>query len=254
MKKPCILQHLPWKVIKDISYDVAVIPWGATEAHNYHLPYGTDTIETAYIAGQSASQAWEQGAKIIVLPCLPYGVNTTQLDIPLTINLMPSTQMMVLKDIVSSLVSHRIKKIVIMNGHGGNDFKQMIRELYALFPGHFICQLNWFHVVNPADYFTDTGEHGGEWETSMIMKVAPELVLPLTEAGDGKSKKLKFDAAREGWVWSPRPWTKITRDTGIGNPALASMDKGERYLYDVIGKIADFLVQLAKTDINDLYQ
>jgi len=252
--KPYILEETNWKTIKGQHYDVAILPWGATEAHNYHLPYGTDTIETEYIAAKAAEVAWSKGSKIIVLPAVPFGVNTTQLDIPLTINMMPSTQLIILKDIMSSLVLHNIRKLVIINGHGGNDFKQMIRELFALFPDTFICQLNWFHSVDPANYFTDLGEHAGEWETSMIMKVAPQLVLPLSEAGDGKSKKMKFDAAKEGWVWSPRPWTKVTKDTGIGNPELASMDKGERYLNDVISKISSFLIDLASTELKDIFK
>lgn len=252
--KPYILNETNWKNIKASRYEVALLPWGATEAHNYHLPYGTDTIETTWIAEKASAAAWKKGAKVIVLPAVPFGVNTTQLDIPLTINMMPSTQFILLKDIMDSLVRHNIRKLVIMNGHGGNDFKQMIRELYALFPETFICQLNWFHALDPKNYFTDTGEHAGEWETSMMMNIAPELVLPLSEAGDGASKKIKFNAAREGWVWSPRPWTNVTKDTGIGNPELASIDKGERYLTDVVGKIASFLIELSETTINELYQ
>jgi creatinine amidohydrolase len=252
--KPYILNETNWKTVKAQHYDVALLPWGATEAHNYHLPYGTDTIETEYMAEKAAEISWNKGAKIIVLPAIPFGVNTTQLDIPLTINMMPSTQMTILKDVISSLVTHNIRKIVILNGHGGNDFKQMIRELYALFPNTFICQLNWFQSVDPKNYFSDTGEHAGEWETSIIMKVAPDLVLPLSEAGDGKSKRLIFDAAKEGWVWAPRPWTKVTKDSGIGNPEKASHDKGERYLNDVISKIASFLIELSNTDLKDMYK
>ncbi len=251
--KPYLLNETNWKTIKEQQYDVAVLPWGATEAHNYHLPYGTDTIETKYIAQESAREAWNKGAKVIVLPAIPFGVNTTQLDIPLTINILPSTQLIILKDIISSLVTHHIKKIIILNGHGGNDFKQMIRELYAQFPDTFLCQLNWFHAVDPANYFEDTGEHAGEWETSMMLKIAPELVLPLKEAGDGKSKKIKFDAAKEGWVWSPRPWTKVTKDTGIGNPAQANAEKGDKYLHDVITKIASFILDLSNTSIDEIF-
>jgi creatinine amidohydrolase len=252
--RPYLLKETNWKNVQTQKYEVAVIPWGATEAHNYHLPYGTDVIETNYIASKSAEAAWNKGSKIISLPIIPFGVNSTQLDIPLTINMNQSTQMMVLIDIISSLVNSNINKIVILNGHGGNDFKQIIRELYLKFPGTFLCQLNWFQSVNPGNYFEDTGEHAGEWETSIIMKIAPELVLPLNEAGEGKNKKLKFKASDEKWVWAPRPWTKITKDTGIGNPAKATPEKGEQYLNEVISKITGFFIELSNTKLEDLYK
>ena len=252
--KPYILNETNWKTIKGQEYDIAVLPWGATEAHNYHMPYGTDTIQAEYIAAKAAAGAWTKGAKVMVLPCVPFGVNTTQLDIPFTINMNPSTQMAVLEDVVSSLAAHNINKIVIMNSHGGNDFEQMIRELFAVFPDVFICQLNWYKAVDFKKYFTDTGEHAGEMETSVMMVVDPSLILPLSEAGDGKSKTLSFKGAKEGWVWSPRPWSTVTKDTGIGNQALSTKEKGEKYLAEVIGKITDFFVELAKTEPEDFYK
>lgn len=64
----------------------AVLPWGATEAHNYHLPYSTDTVEAESMAAGAAKYAWEKGAKVIVLPAIPFGVNTGQHDVPLRIS------------------------------------------------------------------------------------------------------------------------------------------------------------------------
>ena len=72
------------------SYELAILPWGATEAHNVHLPYGTDTIESGFIAAEAARLAWEAGAKVVVLPTVPFGVNTGQLDIPLCLSMNPS--------------------------------------------------------------------------------------------------------------------------------------------------------------------
>lgn len=252
--RPYILQETNWKTVKNTDYQVAILPWGATEAHNYHLPYGTDNIQNEFIAAEAAKLAWDRGANIAVLPNIPFGVNCQQLDIKLTINLNPSTQHFILNDIVSALDGQGIKKLVILNGHGGNEFKQMIRELSATYPEMFICQIHWFRVDPYWDkYFEDTGDHAGEMETSIMMKIAPDWVLPLEEAGDGKSKKLKFKGREEGWLWAPRQWTKVTNDTGIGNPAKSAIEKGEAYLNKVIAKISGFLVELAETDIDDVY-
>ncbi|HRX01145.1 MAG TPA: creatininase family protein, partial [Cyclobacteriaceae bacterium] len=123
--RPYILAENSWKTIKSSSFDLAVLPWGATEAHNYHLPYGTDIVEAEEIAAESARLAWEKGAKVIVLPAVPFGVNTGQHDILLDMNMNLSTQLTVLHDVVQVLSRQGVHKLVILNSHGGNDFKPM---------------------------------------------------------------------------------------------------------------------------------
>jgi creatinine amidohydrolase len=127
--RPYVLAELTWRDVQAAAYDVVVLPWGATEAHNRHLPYGTDTIETERIAHESAKLAWQAGARVVVLPAIPLGVQTGQLDIPFCLNINPSTQAAVLRDLAHALSGHGIRRLVILNGHGGNDFKAMIREL-----------------------------------------------------------------------------------------------------------------------------
>src|SRR5258705_10074579 len=127
--RPYLLNELTWKSVRDTRYEVAVLPWGATEAHNFHLPYSTDNIETERIAALAAGHAWERGARVVVLPIVPFGVNTGQLDIPLCLNLNPSTQALVLRDLVTALAGQGIPKLVILNGHGGDDLPPMIPEL-----------------------------------------------------------------------------------------------------------------------------
>ena len=252
--KPYVLTETNWKSVKEIKFDIAILPWGATEAHNYHLPYGTDNIQCDFIAAKAAEKAWANDVKVMVLPTIPFGVNTQQLDIPLTINMNPSTQFMVLSDVVESLSSQGIKKILVMNGHGGNDFKQMIREIKSEHPEIFLGLINWYLVEKDwSRYFTDTGDHAGEMETCIMMNIVPDWVLPLEEAGDGDAKKLKFKGRQEGWLWSPREWTKVTADTGIGNPKQATREKGVVYLDKVIDKIAEFLSELSQTDPDDIY-
>ena len=251
--RPYILNELTWKTVRETRYDVAILPWGATEAHNFHLPYGTDNIQADEVAARSAERAWQRGAKVVVLPGVPFGVNTGQLDIPLCINMNPSTQALVLRDVAASLAGQGIPKLVIFNGHGANDFRQMIRELQPQV-SLFLCVVNWFKVVDPKPFFTDLGDHAAELETSVMQHVASELVLPLSDAGSGATRKFKIPAFREGWAWAPRQWRQVTNDTGSGNPAAATADKGKRYVEAVTARIADFLVELAKADTRNMYE
>lgn len=247
-----VLSETTWKEISATRFDVAILPWGATEAHNYHLPYGTDVFECDYFAAESARLASAEGARVVALPTIPFGVNTGQLDIPLCINMNPSTQAMVLRDIATSLDRQGIHKLLILNGHGGNDFKQIIRELQPA-TRVFLCAVNWWQIVDGSEYFEDLGDHAGELETSVMLHCAPQLVRPLGEAGDGKARRPRIKAMQEGWAWAPRKWTEVTADTGIGNPKAATADKGARYASAVTSKLAELLKELALTDPSDLY-
>ena len=252
--RPYILAETTWKVVKETDYQVAVLPWGATEAHNYHLPYGTDVIEADHIAAESARIAWEKGAKVTVLPTIPFGVNTGQADIKLDMNLNPSTQMAILADLIDVLNRHGIYKLLILNSHGGNDFRTMLRELGLRYPKMFLCTSNWFQSVKKSDYFEEGGDHADEMETSLMLYISPALVRPLEEAGDGKEKKHRIKAFSEGWVWAERKWSQISADTGTGNPKKATKEKGERFFRDITARMGAFMVSLAESDTSDLYE
>jgi creatinine amidohydrolase len=251
--RPFVLAETNWKAVKDTPFEVAILPWGATEPHNYHLPYGTDNYETAALAERAAEVAWTKGAKVVTLPTVPFGVNTGQLDLRLAINMNPSTQFALLTDIASAVAGQGIRKLVILNGHGGNDFKQMIRELQPKVD-LFICTINWWTCIKGADFFDEPGDHAGEMETSIMMSLVPDLLRPLSEAGAGKARKFKIDGLRDGWAWAPRHWREVTDDTGTGNPAAATRQKGETFMRAVTERIGEFLVDLAAADPTKLYE
>ena len=252
--RPYVLAETNWKEVQKTEYQVAVLPWGATEAHNYHLPYATDNYQVEGIINVAARSAWEAGAKVVVLPTIPYGVQTGQLDIKLCMNLLPSTQLAILKDLCDVLLRAGVYKLVILNGHGGNDFKTIIRELSFHFPDLFICCINWFKTESKEGYFeAEDGDHADEMETSAMLHLHPNLVV-LSNAGSGFAKKWKFKAMREGWAVGQREWTKVSDDTGVGNPRQATAEKGERYLKAVSKKIAEFLVELAGTPRKGFYE
>ncbi|WNJ21027.1 creatininase family protein [Pontibacter sp. G13] len=245
--KPYLLSETNWQAVRETQYEVAVLPWGATEAHNYHLPYGTDNYQNEHVIDLAAAKAWAHGAKVIVLPNVPFGINTGQLDIDLCLNVNPSTQLAIAKDLADVVQRAGIKKLVMMNGHGGNHFKNIIRELSYHFPELFVCAINWFQAQDWHAYFDEPGDHAGEMETSTMMHIRPELVLPLSEAGDGYAKSYSIKAFREGWAIAQRAWSKVTADTGVGNPAAATAEKGKAYLEASALEIANFLVDLAQT-------
>ena len=86
-----------------------------------------------------------------------------------------------------------------------------------------------------------------------MQHITPELVRPLSEAGDGHARPWRVAAFREGWAWAPRQWTKVTTDTGIGDPKDATADRGARFMAAVCDRIAGFLAELAAMDLDDPY-
>lgn len=254
MIRPYILAETNWKHLKDENIELAILPWGATEAHNYHLPYATDVFESDYFAAASAKYAYDAGEKIIVLPTIPFGVNTGQHDIYLDINLNPSTQMAILSDIIEVLNRQGIKKLMVFNSHGGNDFKTLLRELGLKFPDMFLCASNWYQALDKKDYFENGGDHAEEMETSVMMYLKPELVLPRETWGDGHEKMPKVKAFKESWLWAERQWSQVTADTGIGDPRQANAEKGEKYFKDISEKIGKVLIEICQMDPKNMYE
>ncbi len=250
--RPYILAETNWKTVQQQSYDVAILPWGATEAHNYHLPYATDNYQVDHVAQLSAATAWEQGAKVIVLPTIPFGVNTGQLDVPFCMNLNPSTQLSILKDVCDVLVRHNVTKLIILNGHGANNFIAMIRELAGIHSNLFVTVVNWFQAVPRDGIFELPGDHADEMETSLMMYLFPNLVLPISDAGSGATKKFNLTGIQEGWAWAQRPWTMVTNDTGSGDPQKSTAMKGELFISKCVEKIAQFCKELSGKSVQEL--
>src|SRR5574339_516550 len=139
--RPYILSEANYAYTKANPYEVAVLPLGATEPHNLHLPYGTDT---------------------------------NMHKLPLAINVDPMTLFSFVTDIVRSCINSGVKKIVLLNSHGGNEMKPLLRELADKIDGHlflFNCYLVLQDVYG--ELFEHKDDHGGEMETSFILASHP---------------------------------------------------------------------------------
>ncbi len=241
------ITKLSWGEIKENNYQVVVLPWGAIEPHNYHLPYLTDAYLSHEIAKASAQLAFEKAGKLcMVMPPIYLGSqNPGQWEMPFCIHTNYETQKAILTDIVTSLHIQGFYKLLIVNGHGGNTFKSMIRDLAVKMPDFFILSTEWFGIVPKEGYFEEeVDDHAGEQETSVLMHFFPELVK-LKTAGKGTSKPWSMQSMNDKIAWAPRNWQQVSNDTGIGNPMKATAEKGRRYAEEVAKRLADLLIELA---------
>lgn len=255
----------PWKLaetnleqVRAEPFQVAVLPFGATEPHNLHLPYGNDTLEADLIGEKLCEAAWQRGARVVLLPSIPYGTQTNQLRFPLAMNLNPSTLMAVVADLVESLVRSKILKIVLLNSHGGNELKPVLRELYGKTPAHlFLC--NWYATYGDVyhELFDEPDNHAGEVETSLALAYWPELVARREDgtltADEGRPARCRFQAVEKGWVAITRPWHLLTTNAGVGNPHKAAAEKGRRLVELLIERLAGFLVELAQSPLDERF-
>jgi len=234
--------------------EVAVLPWGSTEPHNLHLPYGTDTLAASKISEISAKKAIEKGAKVIVLPTIPVGVNSNTFGFPLVLHFSPTTQLSILKDIIWSLENHKIYKLLLLNAHGGNDFKPLIREIFGK-TNVWIFLLDWWNVRNDIvkNVCEDkSGEHGNEAETSWLMYLYPDLVH-LEWADDGRVNKPRLKSLEEEKIWLPRQWHLLTTNSGHGNPKKANAEKGKIIVEGATDRISEIILELSKTKIDEKF-
>jgi creatinine amidohydrolase len=248
-----ILSETNHAAVRNEKWEVVVLPFGATEPHNLHMPYGTDNFQVQVLGERACERAYEAGARVMLLPTMPYGVNTNYFHIEgaLTCSVTPTTLLHLLGDLVESMERRGVRKMVLLNGHGGNELKPLLRQLHAR-TSVFLCLCDWYRMaadLYPA-LFEEPGEHADEVETSLGLAFFPELVH-LERADAGVARSTQFDAINRGWISITRPWHLATTNTGLGNPHKATADKGQRLMDALVERLGDFLVQLAQSPLND---
>jgi creatinine amidohydrolase/Fe(II)-dependent formamide hydrolase-like protein len=238
------------------SVDVALLPVGAIEQHGPHLPLDADAFDAEYLAREVAKACSEPTP--IVLPLIPYGVSYHHEDFSGTISVNPETLSRLVYDIGMSVARHGARKLVIINGHGGNS--------PAL---HFAAQM----INRDAHIFTcvDTGEtsdpdiyamaetpndvHAGEIETSTTLAVRPEVVrLKVAKKFVPRfsSTYLNFTSKRSV-TWYTHT-AKISPSGVLGDPTKATAEKGRRMWEKMITNLVEFVEHLKNMTLKELYQ
>lgn len=238
--------------IRSQPWQVAVLPFGATEPHNLHMPYGTDNFQVEEIGGRACEFAFRAGAKVLLLPTLPFGVNTNHLQIPgaVACSVTPTTLLALLADLTDSLERQGIRKLVLLNGHGGNELKPLTRELHHR-TKVFLCVCDWFRMAVDLypQIFQEPGEHADEVETSLGLAYFPQFVqVELADAGAAAPSR--FEAINKGWVSITRPWHLATTNTGLGNPHRATAQKGRQLMDVLVERLGRFLIDLAASPVD----
>jgi creatinine amidohydrolase len=237
------LAEMNWPAVAALSDNTpVVIPTAALEQHGHHLPVFTDSILVGEVTRRAEAQLND---RVLVTPVMWLGNSEHHMDFKGTMSAAPRTYLDLLGDMIENFLAHGFKRIVIVNGHGGNNVpaQQAIFEvrqrhrrrhdLLLLFSPYWALGSR-PHQLDPSIKQQAMG-HACEWETSMILALAPRLV------GDYKNAA----AVDPGGPFDPasRAWTTEDRSTAghIGQPALATAEKGETLLKLFSQDLVNFL-------------
>lgn len=191
-----LLSDLSWKEIANyLQRDNRIIlPLGAVEEHGTHLGLGTDFYEAEAIAHGAA-----EASGVISAPTLNYGMTVTMMGFPGTLSLSPKTLMAVLEDILQSIYHHGFRRILIVNGHGGNTASIMsaVQTITLTLPDFRIKLFEWWKDAEAYQVVVETmgeqvGSHASFGETALMMAVRPEAVkLENLTGNDAPAKRTR---------------------------------------------------------------
>lgn len=244
------LTDLKWTEVDELDRNTPVlIPVAALEQHGHHLPVFTDSL----LLGEVVRRAHEQlHGRVLFAPLTWLGNSDHHMDFPGTMSAPPRIYLDLLNALAENFLSHGFKRIVFLNGHGGNivpgrqatfELRQRHRERNDLL---FLFATYWDCGQRPHETRDDLVQqqmgHAGEWETSMILRIRPQLVGEIEdlETVDGD---FGFAPAVRGWI------TKDRSPVGhIGSPQAATAEKGEHLFATFSTGVIDLLEQVADWD------
>jgi creatinine amidohydrolase len=227
------LDKLSWPEVEAELHrgrDTVVVAFGATEQHARHLPLATDALLGDHLARLVADRL-----DAFVAPTVRVGCSAHHLDFPGTLSLEEETFHAVVADLVRSLARAGFRRLVLLPTHGGNfaPLAAALEELGEL-PGTTVVALTNLGVLleiartgerEHGVPLGDGGLHAGEWETSMLLYIHPELVhMERAEAGYTGDLQQGIGRMFESGVKA------LSENGAIGDPSRASAEHGERYL------------------------
>jgi creatinine amidohydrolase/Fe(II)-dependent formamide hydrolase-like protein len=257
-RKEYMWAEMTWPEIEERLkiVDLAILPCGSIEQHGYHLPVDVDAFDAEYLAFKVAEACSDP--KPFVLPLIAYGVAYHHEDFKGTISVSNDALSKIVYDIGMSLAKNGIKKLVLLNGHGDNDATLMYAaQMINRDANIFVCVETGETSDEDLHKIIETPNdiHAGEIETSTSLAIRPHLVK-MERAKDAtlsfESEYLNFTSSR-GVSWYVRT-KKITESGVMGNPTLASAEKGKKMWKIMIAHLVKFIEELKNSDVEDLYQ
>lgn len=245
-----LLHEMSWPEAKEYfaQNDIAILPVGSNEQHGPANPLGTDHLIAKGIAEETARRTG-----VVCLQVVPFGVSSHHKQFWGTIFISPRTFKAYVKDTCLSLNYFGVKKIVVVNGHGGNlaALSELGRELRE--EGIFVSVFQWWPAalkLLPSFFLPDERRHAGAEETSMNLALHPKLVN-MKKAVD---EELGRHILQVEGLTMPLSTIDETGSGVLGKQSTASAEKGKRVFESVVTELVKHVLLLKKERIEDLVQ
>ena len=221
----CYLNEYPWPTLP--HEPLLLIPVGSTEQHGPHLPFSVDTMIATAVAARAGDRLADvHKLKVVVAPAVGFGASGEHQDFPGTLSIGHAALRLVLIELVRS-ASSWTKKIVFVNGHGGNVETMTEATATMRSEGHSV---SWV----PCALETATDAHAGFDETSVVLALAP-WVVRMTEALPGNTQPL----AEILPLLQKQGLRPITESGVLGDPSRANSKIGERLLEELVTSVTN---------------
>lgn len=246
-----ILNDLTWFEAKEIikKSEVAVLPVGSIEQHGPHLPLINDYMLAFEISKGAAKNT---DANVLIVPVLPLGVSSHHMPFTGTLTLRPETFINILFDVCNSLKCHGINRIIIINGHGGNKPSlELLMRRVRMQLNLKIAVINYWELIPDVIKEVIKSEiwgHACEFETSIALFVYPQNVRKeMIKKPNLKEIPLPYVNPNEkAHVYLPINWDEYTDNGVLGDPTLATYEKGKILFENIIKRIAKFIDKFSK--------
>jgi creatinine amidohydrolase len=233
----------------DRERTVVLLPIGSVEQHGRHLPVGTDTMLAHSVALAAAERL---AGRVIVLPPPWYGFSAHHMRFAGTVTLGAGTMMRLVEDIAASVIAHGFRRLLIVNGHGGNTgvVDVVAAELGRRFYGKArVAGLTYFQLARAAIAELRSSRAGGmghacEFETAMMQHVRPELVgieVAAVTYPDPGSDYLTTDLLGSSAVRTYHDFGDLSPTGTLGDPLHATPEKGARFHEAVVAELVRFI-------------
>ncbi len=249
---PGLLEEMTVEDVRAFDPEVVVLPLGSTEPHGPHLPMGTDCYQVTRLCHLAVRRANEQGARALLYPTLPITNNVNFRHFPFALRVGVRTLMQMLIDIVSQCWDDGIRKVVFVNGHGGNPatLDATLREIMGMDSMPFVCW-TWGEWPEGVEYpIEHASDHGGEDETSRMMWIRPDLVRE-DRLADNPIGQLRVPRLKDANF--VRPWHLYVPASAGGETRASSAEKGQRVLEMTSAELSKLLVELSAAEWNERF-
>ncbi len=223
---------------------VVIVPLGALEQHGPHLPVEVDCVLVEAVAERTA-ELLRRTTPVVVLPVVWVGISEHHMSFGGTVTLGFPAYAALVEGILRSIVRAGFRRIVLLNGHGGNDnaLKVIVDELQPQIPAKLVQLTYWraaAEVIGRLLEAQDELLHACEAETSMMLALRPELV-DATRIPDAPQGVPAQGDTKSAGIYRWRPIAERSTSGVIGVPSTASAAKGERLLEAIAAALADRL-------------